>query len=247
MNVKKCNKMSVLADRVVLVVGATGGIGQAVVEQLQETGAKLVLAARSSDRLQALVEQLPSSVTAQIQPCDITQPAQVSKLMQAIRSEQGRLDVLINAAGAGLLKPYQKITAAELDQMLDLNLKGCFYTSQQAAELMKEQQQGHICTVVGILGKHSMAMGSAYCAAKFGVVGFSKCMAEELKRYGIRFSLFYFGGVDTPFWDAVSLKIDRQKLLRPATVARLIRATLETDPHAVPLELSLMPDSHVFF
>lgn len=239
--------MSVLTDRVVLVVGATGGIGQAVVEELQDSGAQLVLAARSSDRLQALAAQLSPSTRVQIQPCDITDPAQVSALMAAIRSTQGRLDVLINAAGAGLLKPYQKITAADLDQMLNLNLKGCFYTSQQAAELMKEQQQGHICTVVGILGKHSMALASAYCAAKFGVVGFSKCMAEELKRYGIRFSLFYFGGVDTPFWDAVSLKVDRQKLLRPATVARFIRAALETDTHAVPFELSLMPDSHVFF
>ncbi|XFA73051.1 SDR family NAD(P)-dependent oxidoreductase [Thermosynechococcaceae cyanobacterium Okahandja] len=239
--------MSVLGNQVVLVVGATGGIGRAVVERLQQTGATLVLAARSRDRLQQFAATLSAETNVQLQPCDITQPDQVMALMQAIQEQQGRLDVLINAAGAGLLKPYAKITPTELDQMLDLNLKGCFYTSQQAAELMKEQQQGHICTVVGILGKHSMAMGAAYCAAKFGVVGFSKCMAEELKRYGIKFSLFYFGGVDTPFWDAVSLKVDRQKLLRPDTVAALIHAALETDRHAVPLELSLMPDSHVFF
>ncbi len=239
--------MSLLADQVVLVVGATGGIGRAVVERLQSTGATFVLAARSGDRLEQLADSLPVSTNILTYPCDITHPEQVAQLMQVIRERYGHLDVLINAAGAGLLKPYAKITPAELDQMLDLNLKGCFYTSQQAAELMKEQQRGHICTVVGILGKHSMAMGAAYCAAKFGVVGFSKCMAEELKRYGIKFSLFYFGGVDTPFWDGVSLKVDRQKLLRPETVAALIHAALETDPHAVPLELSLMPDSHVFF
>lgn len=239
--------MSVLGNQVVLVVGATGGIGRAVVERLHPTGATLVLASRSRDRLEQLAATLPPSTPVQLYPCDITQPDQVAALMAAIRHQQGRLDVLINAAGAGLLKPYAKITPPELEQMLALNLKGCFYTSQQAAELMKEQQRGHICTVVGILGKHSMAMGAAYCAAKFGVVGFSKCMAEELKRYGIKFSLFYFGGVDTPFWDQVSLKVDRQKLLRPETVAAFIQAALETDRHAVPLELSLMPDSHIFF
>ncbi|WP_448533916.1 SDR family oxidoreductase [Parathermosynechococcus lividus] len=236
-----------LADQVVLVVGATGGIGRAVVERLKGTGATLVLAARSGDRLEQLAATLSGERNVQSHPCDITQPDQVVQLMQAIREQHGRLDVLINAAGAGLLKPYAKITPTELEQMLALNLKGCFYTTQQATELMKEHQQGHICTVVGILGKHSMAMAAAYCAAKFGVVGFSKCMAEELKRYGIKFSLFYFGGVDTPFWDGVSLKVDRQKLLQPDAAAALIQAALETDRHAVPLELSLMPDSHVFF
>jgi NAD(P)-dependent dehydrogenase (short-subunit alcohol dehydrogenase family) len=74
--------------------------------------------------------------------------------------------------------------------MLDLNLKGRFYTTQAAAEEMQKRKSGHICNVVGILGKHSMGMAAADSASKFGVVGFSKCMAEELKRFGVKFTLF---------------------------------------------------------
>ncbi|NEQ27506.1 MAG: SDR family oxidoreductase, partial [Microcoleus sp. SIO2G3] len=159
----------------------------------------------------------------------------------------GRINVLVNAAGAGILKQYSKLEPADLDRMLDLNLKGSFYTCQAAAEAMKDHKSGHICNVVGILGKHPMAMASAYCASKFGVVGFSKCMADELKRFGIKFTLFYFGGVDTPFWDEVSLKVDRAKMLRPETAADAIAFALAADPQAVPMEINIQPESHLFF
>jgi short-subunit dehydrogenase len=134
-----------------------------------------------------------------------------------------------------------------LDAMLELNLKGSFYTCQAAAEVMKEKKSGHICNIVGILGKHSMAMASAYCASKFGVVGFSKCMADELKRFGIKFTLFYFGGVDSPFWDNVSLKVDRSKMLTPETAANAILFAMKADPQAVPMEINIQPESHLFF
>jgi NAD(P)-dependent dehydrogenase (short-subunit alcohol dehydrogenase family) len=96
------------------------------------------------------------------------------------------------------MKPYSQLEPSDLEKMLDVNLKGSFYTCQAAAEVMQERKSGHICNVVGILGKHSMSMAAAYCASKFGVVGFSKCMAEELKRFGVKFTLFYFGGIDSP-------------------------------------------------
>jgi short-subunit dehydrogenase len=180
-------------------------------------------------------------------PTDITNPTQVETLMEKIVSHYGRLDVLVNAAGAGVMKQYNKITPEDLDKMLDLNLKGSFYTCQAAANVMKENKYGHICNVVGILGKHSMAMAAAYCASKYGVVGFSKCLADELKRYGIKMTLFYFGGVDTPFWDQVSLKVDRTKMLTAQTAADAIYFAMNAEPQAVPMEINIQPDSHLFF
>jgi short-subunit dehydrogenase len=141
------------------------------------------------------------------------------------------------------MKQYNKITPEDLDKMLDLNLKGSFYTCQAAANVMKENKYGHICNVVGILGKHSMAMAAAYCASKYGVVGFSKCLADELKRYGIKMTLFYFGGVDTPFWDQVSLKVDRNKMLTAQTAADAIYFAMNAEPQAVPMEINIQPDS----
>ncbi|MBE9185025.1 SDR family oxidoreductase [Microcoleus sp. LEGE 07076] len=235
-----------MQDKVVVVVGATGGIGSAVARKLADTGATLVLAARDSSKLDALASQFSAAEVLCV-PTDITDLPQVETLMQKTVEHFGQIDALVNAAGAGILKQWNKLEPADLDAMLDLNLKGSFYTSQAAANVMKERKSGHICNVIGILGKHSMAMGTAYCASKFGVVGFSKCMADELRRYGIKFTLFYFGGVDSPFWDNVSLKVDRSKMLTPETAANAIMFALAADPQAVPLEINIQPESHLFF
>lgn len=235
-----------MQDKVVVIVGATGGIGSAVAEKLANSGASLVLAARDSNRLDNLATQLSTTQVITV-PTNITNPEEVETLIEKTSSHFGQIDVLINAAGAGILKQWNKIEPADLDVMLDLNLKGSFYTCQAAANVMKGKKSGHICNVIGILGKHSMAMGTVYCASKFGLVGLSKCMADELRRYGIKVTLFYFGGVNTPFWDNVSLKVDRSKMLSSETAANAIMFALNTDPQAVPMEINIQPDSHLFF
>ncbi len=236
-------------DKVVVVVGATGGIGSTLTRKLAQEGARLVLVARDNSRLASLVSELPITSEQQVLavPTDITEPSQVKTLMEKAIAKFGQIDALVNAAGAAVMKQYNKLEPADFDAMLDLNLKGSFYTCQAVAEVMKEKRLGHICNIVGILGKHSMVMASAYCASKFGVVGFSKCMAEELKRYGIKFTLFYFGGVDSPFWDSANLKVDRSKMLTPETAANAILFALKADPQAVPMEINIQPESHLFF
>jgi NAD(P)-dependent dehydrogenase (short-subunit alcohol dehydrogenase family) len=238
-----------MRGKVVVVVGATGGIGSVLSQKLLSLGARLVLSAKTPARLEALVAQLNPIDLDQVLaiPADITQAEQAHAVIQKAIAHFGRIDALVNVAGVGILKQYNKLEPADLDAMLDLNLKGNFYTCQAAAEVMKEHRSGHICNVIGILGKHSMAMGSAYCASKFGAVGFSKCMAEEVKRYGIKFTLFYFGGIDSPFWDNVSLKVDRSKMLRPETAADAILFALTAEPQAVPMEINIQPESHLFF
>ena len=149
-------------DKVVVVVGATGGIGSAVARKLADAGARLVLAARDSSKLDALASELSATEVLCV-PTDITDLPQVETLMHKAVEHFGQIDALINAAGAGILKQWNKLEPADLDAMLDLNLKGSFYTSQAAANVMKERKSGHICNVIGILGKHSMAMGTAYC------------------------------------------------------------------------------------
>jgi short-subunit dehydrogenase len=232
-----------MQSKVVVVVGATGGIGAALVPKLAEAGAKLVLVARDADKLEELVNNLEDDYDIE----DITKYAQVEAMVQKAIVQFGQIDVLVNAAGAGVMKQFLRIEPQELDQMLDLNLKGNFYTSQVVANVMKDRKIGHICNVIGILGKHPMAMAAAYCASKFGAVGFSKCMADELRRLGIKVTLFYFGGIDSPFWDNVSLKVDRSKMLTTETAANAIMFALSADPQAVPMEINIQPESHLFF
>ncbi|MFZ4729195.1 MAG: SDR family oxidoreductase [Pseudanabaena sp.] len=238
-----------MKSKVVVVVGATGGIGSALVPKLAEAGAKLVLVARDEDKLEELVNNLEDDydIEAIAVPTDITKYAQVEAMVQKAIAQFGQIDVLVNAAGAGVMKQFLRIEPQELDQMLDLNLKGNFYTSQVVANVMKDRKIGHICNVIGILGKHPMAMAAAYCASKFGAVGFSKCMADELRRLGIKVTLFYFGGIDSPFWDNVSLKVDRSKMLTTETAANAIMFALSADPQAVPMEINIQPESHLFF
>lgn len=237
-----------MQDKVVVVVGATGGIGSALVPKLVEARAKLVLVARDRHKLDELVDLAEEQDAEAIAiPTDITKYDQVELMVQQAIAQFGHIDILVNAAGAGVMKPFNRIEPQELDQMLDLNLKGNFYTSQAVANVMKDRKIGHICNVIGILGKHPMAMAAAYCASKFGAVGFSKCMADELRRFGIKVTLFYFGGIDSPFWDNVSLKVDRSKMLSPETAANAIMFALSADPQAVPMEINIQPESHLFF
>jgi len=239
---------SSLSQAVVLITGATGGIGSALVPLLAQAGAHLVLAARREGPLATLAEKAVALGAASGVgiPTDVTDYAQVEALVTQTLQRHGRIDVLINLAGAGILKPAPQITPADLERMLAVNLKGSFYTSQLVANAMREQKSGHILNFPGILGRHPMAMASAYCAAKFGVVGFTKCMADELKRFGVRFTLFYFGGIDSPFWDPISLKVQRDKMLSPATAAEAIRFVLTLPANAVPNEVVLQPESHQF-
>ncbi|PZU97957.1 MAG: oxidoreductase [Pseudanabaena sp.] len=238
-----------MQNKVALLVGATGGIGSALVPKLAEAGAKLVLVARDRAKLEELVHNLEDDyeVEAIAIPTDITKYEQVEAMVQQAIAHYGQIDILVNAAGAGVMKQFLRIEPQEIDQMLDLNLKGNFYTSQAVANVMKDRKVGHICNVIGILGKHPMAMAAAYCASKFGAVGFSKCMADELRRLGIKVTLFYFGGIDSLFWDHVSLKVDRSKMLTPETAANAIMFALSADPMAVPMEINIQPESHMFF
>lgn len=239
---------SKLKGKVIVIVGGTGGIGATLARKLATAGTSLVLAARGTEQLAALAAELRGmGATVLAVPTDITDAAQVANLFTQAIAQFGQIDGLVNAAGAGILKQFNKLTEADLDQMLAVNLKGSFHTCQAAIEVMKDRKMGHICNVIGILGKHSMAMGAAYCASKFALTGLSKCMADEARRYGIKVTLFYFGGIDSPFWDNVSLKVDRTKMLSTETAADAILFALSAEPQAIPMEINIQPESHLFF
>jgi NADP-dependent 3-hydroxy acid dehydrogenase YdfG len=236
-----------MASRVALVTGATGGLGRAIVSRLSETGFELSLAARRPQPLEELASTLTNPQSVFTFPTDVTRQDQVEKLVSQTLEHFGRIDVLINCAGVGILKPTHQLTEADLDTMLQVNYKGSFFTSQLVCNSMREQKSGHVLNFPGILGRHPMAMAAGYCASKFAVVGFSKCMADELKRFGVKFTLFYLGGVDSPFWDQIGMKVQRDKMLSPATVAEAVSFTLGMPAAAIPNEVVLQPESHQFF
>ena len=132
------------------------------------------------------------------------------------------IDVFINNVGIYLNGPITEVSDDELINVINVNLTSSILLLKRVYSYFKEKNEGLIININSLAGKTPAANESVYCASKFGAVGFSKCMADELRRFGIKVTLFYFGGIDSPFWDNVSLKVDRGKMLTPETAANAI-------------------------
>jgi NADP-dependent 3-hydroxy acid dehydrogenase YdfG len=232
------------AGSVAVVTGASRGIGRAVTRRLHADGATVALAARDADALAGLARELGERADAM--PTDVTRAADVDRLVSGVVERHGRLDLLVHAAGAGLLKPALDVGEDEFDRLVELNLKGAFLTIQRAARTMAERGGGTIVAFPGVLGRAPMAMGAAYCATKYGLVGLVKAMAIDLKRANVRFSLLFLGGVDTSFWDAegITLKVQREKMLSADTAARACLFAASQAAPGVVGEVVIQPENH---
>jgi NAD(P)-dependent dehydrogenase (short-subunit alcohol dehydrogenase family) len=239
--------MSGSQERIVTVItGAGSGIGRASALALGER-AHLVLAARSRDVLLGLAEELNArGGSAEAVETDVTVAASVDRLVAHTLERHGRIDLLVHAAGAGLLKPALEITEQEFDRQVELNLKGAFLTLQRTGAAMAAHGGGTIVAFPGVLGRAAMAMGAAYCASKFGLVGLVKAMAIDLKRSNVRFSLLFLGGVNTPFWDSdsIGLKVQREKMLSPEMAARAVLFAAEQATPGIVGEVVIQPENH---
>jgi NAD(P)-dependent dehydrogenase (short-subunit alcohol dehydrogenase family) len=156
----------------------------------------------------------------------------------------GSIDYLVHAAGMGVLKPFGDITPDDFDNLLHANVRTAFNVLQAVLPQMAQQKFGRVVAIPGILGKAPMMQASAYCAAKYALTGMIKCLAQEYKRYGVRFSLMHFGGVDSTFWDNIEMKVQRDKMLSIDAAARSIFFAATQEGEGVMSEIILVPESH---
>lgn len=234
-----------LTGKVALVTGGGRGIGRAAAKMLAQNGADIVLASRTASELETVtadIRALGRRVVAV--PTDVTVRSQVVGLVEKAVAELGRIDIVVNAAGIGILKSAMELTEDDLDQMLDLNVKGVFLVTQAAAAEMTKTGGGTVINIPGILGRSAMATAAGYCASKFAVTGMTRAMALDLKRAGIRFTLLHFGGVDSSFWDNISMRVQRDKMLSVDDAARAICFAASQTGVGVLNEMVLQPESH---
>ncbi|MBE9161131.1 MULTISPECIES: SDR family oxidoreductase [Microcoleaceae] len=172
--------MSEIQNKVVIITGASSGLGEATAKRLAASGAKLMLAARREDRLKELVDAIArSGGTATYLVTDVTDRAQVESLAQKTLSTYGRIDVLINNAGLMPLSPLDQIKVEEWDQMIDVNIKGVLYGIAAVLPTMRQQKSGHVINLSSVAG-HKVFPGSAvYCATKFAVRALSEGLRLE--------------------------------------------------------------------
>jgi NADP-dependent 3-hydroxy acid dehydrogenase YdfG len=183
-----------IQDKVVVITGASSGLGEATARHLARRGARLVLGARRLDRLQALARELSLGDDAGI-PTDVTQYEQVRHLVNEAVRIHGRIDVIINNAGLMPHSPLERLKVEDWDRMIDVNLRGVLHGIAAALPHMKAQSSGHIINVSSVAG-HKVRPGSAvYAATKTAVRVISEGLRQEVKPYNIRTTVISPGAV----------------------------------------------------
>lgn len=236
-----------LTGKTALITGAGSGIGREVALELARRGVSVALAGRSEAKLAETAAQIGyEGGDAVVIVADVADPAQVERLVAETTRAFDGLDILVNSAGVGLIKPLDTTTAAEIDTLLDTNVKGLMLVTQAALRpMIAAGKGGHVVNLAGILGKAPMANASLYCASKYAVTGFSKALQLEVSRkHNIKVSLLYLGGVDSPFWDNIDMKVQRDKMLTIADAAGAVLTVLTQPANLVLGEFTLQPESH---
>ena len=185
-----------IKDKVVVITGASSGLGEATARRLAREGAKLVLGARRLERLRALAEELSLGDDAVVQT-DVTDREQVENLVKHAVQTHGRVDAIINNAGLMPLSPLEALRVEDWDRMIDVNLKGTLYGIAAALPHMKEQQGGHVINVSSVAGHTVNPGGAVYSATKYGVRVISEALRQEVKPYNIRTTVISPGAVAT--------------------------------------------------
>jgi NADP-dependent 3-hydroxy acid dehydrogenase YdfG len=185
-----------MKDKVVVITGASSGLGEAAARHLSRHGAKLVLGARRLERLQALARELSLGDEAAVQT-DVTQYAQVKNLVDRAVKSHGRIDVIINNAGLMPQSLLERLKVDEWDRMIDVNIKGVLYGIAAALPYMKDQKSGHIINVSSVAGHKVAPGGTVYSATKHAVRVISEGLRQEVKPYNIRSTVISPGAVAT--------------------------------------------------
>jgi NADP-dependent 3-hydroxy acid dehydrogenase YdfG len=194
-----------IEGKVIVITGASSGLGEAAARLLAAKGANVALGARRAERIQSLAEELNGqggkalAVTA-----DVTDPAQVKALVDAAVNAYGRIDVIINNAGLMPQSLLERLKIDEWDRMIDVNIKGVLYGIAAALPYMKEQKAGHIINVSSVAG-HKVRPGSTvYAATKHAVRALSEGLRQEVKPYNIRTTIISPGAVATELPDSIT-------------------------------------------
>lgn len=220
-----------LQNKAVIVTGASSGIGLEIVKTLAAAGARVALAARSVEKLEKVARDLAATgATGLVVPTDVTREADCQALVHAVRDTFGRIDVLVNNAGFAPPATILETTEEIWDATLNVCLKGVYLMTRAALPIMLGQAEGGaIVNISSVAGKYGYENLSAYCAAKWGLQGFTEALRAELSGQNISFHLICPAGVATPWWDT---RHDPQpaevmaRMLQPQEVAEAVRWVL---------------------
>lgn len=231
-----------LESRVAIVTGAGRGIGRAVARVFAREGAAVVLAARSGPQLGAVARQIiDEGGRAFPVATDVSDETAIGALVQRVLAAQGRVDILVTAAGTAGFGLAADAKLADWDQMLAVNLRGAMLCCRAVLPAMMAQRSGTIINIGSVVTSRVLTGSAAYTASKYGLLGFSRVLAEEMRAHGVRVAVLSAGATDTSLWDAIANPPDRRLMLRPEQVAEAALAMAITEPNATLEEMTLLP------
>jgi 3-oxoacyl-[acyl-carrier protein] reductase len=218
-------------NKVAIVTGGSRGIGKAVAIALAKKGYNVVICSRNKDELNKAKEELEKfNVKVLAIKCDVRHYKQVKNLVKKTIKEFGRIDILINNAGIALKKNVVDMSEEEWDNVIDTNLKGPFLFTKEVLPFMIRQKSGCIVNISSGAGKTGFAEFSAYCASKFGLIGFTESLAKEVKNFGIRVYAICPGPVATKMQEEIVGKmypLIKPFIQKPEDVAKFVIEAIE--------------------
>jgi NADP-dependent 3-hydroxy acid dehydrogenase YdfG len=240
-----------IKGKVAVVTGASSGIGYATALALAKAGAKVTIAARRTQRLEQLQDEIKKSgEECLIVSCDVTKRKDCSELIDTTIKKWGRIDILINNAGIMPLSFVKSLKVDEWEQMVDVNIKGVLFCTAAAIPHMVSQNSGHIVNLSSIAGRLVFAAGSVYCATKYAVRAFSEGLRQELStRHNIRVTTIEPGIVATELTNTITEKALESfvkyaqtiEALKSEDIANAIMFAVESPPHVNVNEIMVRP------
>lgn len=202
-----------LEGKVAIVTGASSGIGEATAIALAAEGAKVAIAARRGERLNALAERIAASGgTALPIVTDVTDDAQVNSLVQKAIAQLGGLDILVNNAGIAVLGTIESGNVADWRRSIEINVLGVLSATHAALPFLKAQQSGHIVNISSVAGRTARAGIGVYNATKWGVNAISEALRQEVYQDNIRVTIIEPGLVDTEINDHITDPVSKQRM-----------------------------------
>ncbi len=226
-----------IENQVAVVTGSGRGIGRAIAIELGKLGARVSLVARSRPDLEETGRVIGTS--ANVIPADVRKKEDLRNVFEQVQKTQGPVDILVNAAGLGIFGPVVDFKDDDFETLVQTNLRGIFYACRFVLPSMIERNKGDIISVASIAGKVGSANRAVYCASKFGVVGFTESLAEEVRQHGVRVSVVCPGSTDTAFSGHAGKT--REWMLRPQDVAHAVRMIVTQERNSFISEVIMRP------
>ena len=228
-----------LKNRVAVVTGGSRGIGLAIAQGLVRAGAEVVLVSRNRKALEVARKKL--GARASVVVADVGRPADIDRLFRQVKRRHGRLDILVNCAGIFTYKPFAETTLEDWQSNLATNLTSLFLTAKAALPLWEKSSHAHLVNILSTSSRHAFANCSAYTAAKFGALGLTRVLREELQPKGIRVTAILPGLTDTGMLGEFNFEIARDRVMQPEDVADAVIAALQQPARTAVNEVLLMP------